>query len=216
VNVSDILDVMASFSIGSTHVTPQQRSLHLKYLNVAYEELYRETALVNEGVSSLFVFKDAYEGHNGITLNEDAMMVSSVFDFSNRQELAKQTTANALKAYEGCSGHLHAFSAVLDAFVPQFQVFLYPAPVKAHVLITWIKNIIPLQEITKSSELPYPADFHSILVDGGLWYVFQEEGGFKDSLKAKESKRRWEKGKQNLTAFLFNSYETQSREAMNV
>jgi hypothetical protein len=203
-------------------VTPDQRSLHLKYLNIAYGELYRETALINEGVSSFFVFKDLYEEANGIALEEDVMMVTSVFDMSTKKELVKQTKANALKAYEGRSGPLHAFSAVSkaslldDKFPFQFQVFLYPVPADAHVLITWIKKIIPLQEDTKSFELPYPADFHSILVDGGLWYVFQEEGGFKDSLKAKESKRRWEKGKQTLTAFLFNSYETHSMEAMNV
>lgn len=215
-NVSDILDLMADFSAGGSNVTPTQRVLFLRYLNLAHHQLYSETALFNEAVFSTQTFNDVYNAVTGVVIPFNPFLVSSVFDLHTRCELSKKSHSEALKLYGRRTGRPFCFSASLQVDVPSFTVFLHPAPVRAHALITWVQEAIVLTAETPSYNIPYPSSFHHILVDGALWYVFQEEGGFKDNLKAKESKERWERGKQQVISFLFNSFEDQGREASNV
>jgi hypothetical protein len=60
-------------------------------------------------------------------------------------------------------------------------------------------------EATEEKDIPYPIAYHPVLVDGALYYLFQEEGGFKSSRRENEAKARWETGKSKLLSYLHNS-----------
>ena len=62
-----------------------------------------------------------------------------------------------------------------------------------------------LTENTDESEIPYPPAYHPVLVDGGLYYLFQQEGGFKNTTKENEALIRWQNGKTRLLSYLYTS-----------
>jgi hypothetical protein len=62
-----------------------------------------------------------------------------------------------------------------------------------------------LTEATAEAEIPYPVAYHPVLADGALYYLFQEEGGFKDAQKDIQARVRWETGKSRLLSYLYYS-----------
>jgi hypothetical protein len=71
--------------------------------------------------------------------------------------------------------------------------------------IWYVPQPIPLTEQTPEEDIPYPFAYHPVLVDGALYYLFCEEGGFKNLQKAQDAQRRWEVGQTRLLAYLYNS-----------
>lgn len=215
-NVSDILDLMGDFSIGGGNVSDTQRSLFLKYLNLYQDDLYSRTALFNETVSSVEVFNDAYDSDNGIVIAGSPMMVSSVFDLDNKFYLKRKSKSEATNIFYSQTGMSAVYSVSLNQEDITFSIFLYPVPSTPKVSINWVKNPLVFTETTLSQDIPFPEVFHQVLVDGGLWYVFQEEGGFRDALKARESKARCMTKEHQLISFLMNSFEDQGSEMNGV
>jgi hypothetical protein len=52
-------------------------------------------------------------------------------------------------------------------------------------------------------DIPHPV--YPVLADGALYYLFQEEGGFKNTQKELEARKRWETGKSRLLSYLYTS-----------
>ncbi|CAK9254197.1 unnamed protein product [Sphagnum jensenii] len=51
--------------------------------------------------------------------------------------------------------------------------------------VSYIAQPVSLSLATVSADLPYPAHYHPVLVDGTCYYLFQTEAGFKNDLKMK-------------------------------
>ncbi len=62
-----------------------------------------------------------------------------------------------------------------------------------------------LKAETPEDDIPYPLAYHPVLVDGALYYLFQEEGGFKSPQKAQAAEQRWEIGKTRLISYLYQA-----------
>ena len=73
------------------------------------------------------------------------------------------------------------------------------------IKVWYVPQPITLTEQTPEQDIPYPLAYHPVLVDGALYYLFQEEGGFKNLQKAQAAQARWELGKERLIAYLYNS-----------
>ena len=73
------------------------------------------------------------------------------------------------------------------------------------VVVWYIPEVVSLTEDTQESNIPYPLAYHPVLVDGALYYLFQEEGGFKNTQKAQAAEQRWEMGQSRLLSYLYNA-----------
>jgi hypothetical protein len=73
------------------------------------------------------------------------------------------------------------------------------------VIVWYVPQPSSLSEETEEGDIPYPVAYHPVLADGALYYLFQEEGGFKDAQKDVQARVRWETGKSRLLSYLYNS-----------
>lgn len=202
--VAELLTLMGTLSVGNDNITPTERAIFLQYLNLAHLELYQGTANFNQDLLVKEVLT-TQEGLNTVTLSKMPYLVSSVYDATHKQPLKRLAVAEASDpAYipQGTPQGYCMQKAILS-FIPVATV---PAQTSAVSVVVWyIPQPSAFTEATEEKDIPYPLAYHPVLVDGGLYYLFQEEGGFKSSHKENEAKARWETGKSKLLSYLHSS-----------
>ena len=199
--VAGLLNLMGNLSLGNDNITQVERSIFLQYLNLAHLELYQVTANFNQDLltDERLVSEHPY---GSVTLSEKPYLVNSVYDASNQQNLSQMSLAaklaqDPLFMHEGRPRHY---------FVKRARINFVPRPTTSAVYKVWyVPQPITLTEQTTEQDIPYPLAYHPVLVDGALYYLFQEEGGFKNLQKAQAAQARWEVGKTRLLAYLYNS-----------
>ena len=216
-NVSDILDIIGDFSVSGSNVTEEQRNLFLRYLNLYKDSLYRKTAAFDNNLITVQPFSAAYDSNIGLELASPSLMfVSSVTNLNNSESLRQISKVDAYKLYYKVDSFIESepksFTIYSNYSHDLFSVFVYPVPSNINVVVGFIDNPNDFTEDTLSADIPFPPLYHQVLVDGTLWYVFQEIGGFRDSLKAREAKDRCLKGENELSGFLQNTYQESSEE----
>jgi hypothetical protein len=83
--------------------------------------------------------------------------------------------------------------------------FVPPQTAPVSVSVWYIPQPSTLTEAMEEEDIPYPVAWHAALADGALYYLFQEEGGFKSASKELEARKRWESGKSKLLSYLYSS-----------
>lgn len=202
--VSELLTLMGHLSIGNDHITPTERGIFLQYLNLAHLELYQETANFNQDllVTETLATQPAENGEHKATLSRMPYLVSGVFDRTNRRPLCRFSVEEAIHNAFGAANMRIAFGYAVQRNVVSF----IPAPLKELSITVWYVPQPPtLTEMMDEADIPYPIAFHPVLVDGALYYLFQEEGGFKSSQREQEARARWQTGKTKLLSYLFSS-----------
>ena len=197
--VSGILTLMGHLSVGNDNITPSERAIFLQYLNLAHLELYQETANFNQ---DLLIMENLVEGTNTVRLSRMPYLISSVYVLTNKQKLTRLSLGEAIENDPDFSdrGTPSAYFVQKDTiqFVPT-QTMAIP------VVIWYVPQPSPLTEETDEGDIPYPVAYHPVLADGALYYLFQEEGGFKNTQKELEARERWKTGKSKLLSYLHNS-----------
>lgn len=214
-NVSDILDIIGDFSVSGSNVTEEQRNLFLRYLNLYKDSLYRKIAAFDNNLITVQRSNDIYDSNVGLELASASLMfVSSVINLNNSFSLKKISKIDAYKLYYKVDSFIESepetFTTYWNRENNLFYILVYPSPTNINVAISFIDNPDDFNEDTLSANIPFPPLYHQVLVDGTLWYVFQEIGGFRDSLKAREAKDRCLKGENELSCFLQSTYEESS------
>jgi hypothetical protein len=86
------------------------------------------------------------------------------------------------------------------------KVTFYPVQTAVMtVKVSYTPQPLPFTEQTQEPDIPYPLAYHPVLVDGALYYLFQEEGGFKNAQKAVAAEQRWDQGQSRLLSYLYNA-----------
>lgn len=198
--VSEILALMGTLSVGNDNVTPTERAIFLQYLNLAHLELYQETANFNE---DLLVQESLMteQGSNTVMLSQMPYIVSSVYVLTpHKQKLPR------LSVIDGNDRHIAGTATPSAYFVQKNILSLVPTPMSVTSVAVWyIPQPLPLTDAMDGEDIPYPAAYHPVLADGALYYLFNEEGGFKNTQKELEARKRWEVGKSKLLAYLYSS-----------
>jgi hypothetical protein len=218
--VSELLTLMGHLSVGNDNVTPTERAIFLQYLNLAHLQLYQETANFNQDLLIIENFpaqpQEAGNGQagdgqrpNSITLSKMPYLVSSVYTLADKKPLRRLSVGEAadLAFDQSLPGTSALGTGTSLAYVVQQNVISFvPDPKSAIPVIVWyVPQPSPLTEATEEAEIPYPVAYHPVLADGALYYLFQEEGGFKDAQKDVQARVRWETGKSRLLSYLYYS-----------
>jgi len=202
--VSGLLSLMGNLSLGNDNITKEEKTIFLEYLNLAHLELYQVTANFNQDLLTHTTLANQADS-NQVQLPEIPYLVTNVYDLTHKRQLHKICLSDVLKDLEqdtvsSKTGHPTHYFVQKDIlqFVP-IQTAI------TSIKIWYIPQPIILAENTPEQDIPYPFAYHPVLVDGALYYLFQEEGGFKSLQKSVDAKERWEIGQTRLLSYLYNS-----------
>ena len=199
--VQKLLTLMGNLSLGNDNITEVERAIFLQYLNLAHLELYQVTANFNQNLLIQETVANQ-AGLNYAQLSGTPYLVNSVYDLTHQRHLRRISLTDAIE-------HDSAFVSTgkpCQYFVRQDMIRFVPVQTAVTSIKVWyVPQPITLTEQTPEQDIPYPMAYHPVLVDGALYYLFQEEGGFKNLQKSTDAQRRWEVGQTRLLAYLYNS-----------
>ena len=202
-NVSKMISLMKTLGIGNVLDDDTSTVISLQYLNLAHEELYSETANINcqNFVNDSNLTSVAGQSH--VTLSFTPFTVLKVFPIGYRLPLSPKSILDMeeYKFINPSSGNPHFFNNVGKTlnFWPIISTSIYN-------FNSWYSpERILLEENTPEVSIPYPLSYHRVLVDGALYYLFQDESGFKNPKKEDQALRRWESGKINLKSYFYGA-----------
>jgi hypothetical protein len=199
--VSGLLNLMGNLSLGNDNITQVEQGIFLQYLNLAHLELYQVTANFNQNLL-IQETVDNQASLNYAQLSKTPYLVYSVYDLTHQRQLRRISFTDAIERDP-------AFVSTgnpCQYFVNQDMICFVPVQTAVTSIKVWyVPQPISLTEQTPEEEIPYPVAYHPVLVDGALYYLFQEEGGFRDSQKSNDAAKRWDAGKTRLLSYLYNS-----------
>ena len=199
--VSGLLSLMGNLSLGNDNITKEERTIFLQYLNLAHLELYQVTANFNQDLLTHTTLANQADS-NQVQLPEIPYLVNSVYDLTHKRVLCRIALSDILEKDPAFSRTGHPTQYFVQKDILQF------VPVQTAITsikIWYVPQPIILAENTPEQDIPYPFAYHPVLVDGALYYLFQEEGGFKNLQKAVDAKERWEVGQTKLLSYLYNA-----------
>lgn len=196
-NVKEIITLLSSLSIGLDEPTESDTTIFLRYLNLAYFELLRSTILKNpvypkiretlactDGIldptaNSIYSIRIVYVSDSNTPLKE------TNFDYISKIDPSLSKTSTAPDFYYYDSGNVN----------------IYPL-YTGNIGIVYCSNPNNLNINSLSSDIYIPEIYHSVLVDGASYYLFQSETGFKNEIKMQEAFNRWKDGRTLLSEYL--------------
>ncbi len=199
-NVSDMLNLMATLGVGESTSVESPNDIFLQYLNLANSELYTATANFNSDVLVNETLQNAVD-ESSVVLAQTPHLISSIFPIGLSIPLIEQSLSN-FNNYKFL--YPNSFANPLIYTRQKNVVSFYPfQPGVIYTLDIWyVPPVADLTEDTMEDDIPYPASYQQILVDGALYYLFNDESGFRSAKKEDEAKNRWEKGKKRLISYL--------------
>lgn len=197
-DVIDIINLMAVTGVGLEEPTPSDQAVFLKYLNLAHLDLYKVVAVM---MKPLLLKKEniSTDINGAYAFVEMPFTIEKVVSVINKKELSLTT----ISSIQNLDILVENKGVPYKFFWSGNGISIYPNPEVATELAIWVvKNANILNLGTRSSEIPYPATFHDVLLNGANYYLFQSESGFKNVEKMRIAEERWEKGKTMMIDYL--------------
>lgn len=199
-NVEQIINRASTLGAGLDQPSEDDVSVYMGYLNNAHFDLYSLLASLNQ---------PAYLKNSDITLLSNAvehpLFVHSVHIKGSRNDLKKsfyQDIINIDPFLEKVGIPTHWYTKESDP--ASWNVFLYPIPKDDPQNVTMRVYYVPqpteLKITDQEAQIPYPAAYHSLLVDGLIYYMVQGEEGFNSTVDLNLYLKRWETRKASLVA----------------
>ena len=212
--VKNLLELMATLSIGVDNLTVEDSQVFLKYLNLANLDLYQATAILNQDLFFNETLSTPDVKPNIVSLSKRPFSMISIFDMTRQRKLPQSALANLFEDDPGFSrvGNPQKY------FLRGQSINFWPTQSKGVTQINcwYIPEPSELALNTDEHLIPYPLVYHPVLVDGALYYLFLEESGFRNSQKENEAKLRWERGKSKIISYLYNKSNTRISTFSNV
>lgn len=191
-NAQDIVQLIANQGLGNDNPSLSDKEVYLRYLDLAHKELYRSAKPLDEDAATQSVDIEIIDGVGALPAG--LFHPVSAIDVTNKRKLTRKTRT----WLEDNTTPLLSETGVPSYYYYTKQ-FIYPYPKSSITLrLRYIPNATPITLETTEDQIPYPLEYHQVLVDGALHYLFQGEGGFKSGERRAEALARWQKGKNAL------------------
>lgn len=192
---------MSLVGVGADTASDSDKAIYLQYINQAHYELYNYTAALNEDLI-INEQKSTTANSDNVNLSHRPLSVDKVYVEGYTKPLQQKRLMQFVnyKKQSPSPGSPYIFT------FQSKKLSVYPIMKdKSYDLDVWYTpENVDLKDDTPEDEIPYPRSFHYVLRDGALYYLFQDEGGFKTSEKVRDQLVKWEKGKQDLYSYLFH------------
>lgn len=202
-NVSDMINVMKTLGIGQVYSDDETNQIFLTFLNLANDQLYSETANINSGILVNEPALVSVINQNSVTLTKTPFSISRVFPVGKKNALDGKSVldfadyqfansdSNDPSVYTSIGKNLMFWPFVNDI---SYTMNVWYAPERTMLELT-----------TQESGIPYPPSYQRVLVEGALYYLFQDESGFKNPRKENAALERWDKGRADLKSYFYGS-----------
>lgn len=203
-NVSEILDQVNLLSIGADQETLESRLQNLRYLNLAAADLYRKTARLNKDVWEAELFKD-HQYSDKISLKYTPLSVESIFDVSSEAKVELLNKPEFLKAT--------AFSKYARpcCFLKGKELSFNQwgdEHTQGDILVSYIPSFTAFEETSPEDKIPFPVEYHNVLVFGCLNWHQIDIDGFRATTKEAAGITSWKDGVASLQSFLFYKHKS--------
>jgi hypothetical protein len=199
-DVKEMISLMRTLGIGEVYKDNVSDNIALQYLNLSHEELYSVTAGVND---DLYLPRETYITNFNDTsfiLNNKPFLISTIYRSGQRCPLEGKSVDNFDEYQER---NIYNGDPVIYTNIGSVVEFY---PISSNVSYTFKVRYKPEKTSfnlnTPESSIPYPVSYHRVLVNGALYYMFQDESGFKNQIKENEANKKWEEGKLDLINYL--------------
>ena len=192
---------MGLIGVGTDTLSDADKVIYLQYINQAHYELYNHTAALNEDLI-INEKKTTTVNVNNLDLSNRPLSINKVYVDGYRESL---TQKRRMEFVDYTKQNINPGSPCVFTFqLKKLSIYPLMKDVTYDLDIWYTPESTDLAENTPEDEIPYPPSFHYVLRDGALYYLFQDEGGFKNPAKIDKQLVKWEKGKQDLYSYLFH------------
>jgi hypothetical protein len=203
-DVSQILTLLATLSIGLDEPRDSDIVVFMQYINLCYFEILQDTIAQNPLVTINHEFLDCIGG-DLVPTTEPIYIPLVIYDIAANLPL----TGTTRDKIESIDPALTKTGAPFEWYYSSGIIKTYPISTSSVVDgngigVKYIPQPAPLTSESLSAEILIPALFQQVLADGASYYLFQSETGFKDQTKMQASMMRWKEGKQRIFAYMKN------------
>ena len=203
-DVSEILKLLATLSIGLDDPTDSDIVVFMQFINLCYFEILQETISQSPLVINSHERLNCTDGVLDPT-DDPIFIPKLIYDIARNVPLTG-TIAEEIEKED---------PAIKKTGTPQ-QWYYKNGVINVYPLATslvsdgggfgvkYIRTPEPLTQYSTSSEIFIPTLYQQILADGAAYYVFQSETGFKDQTKMKMAMDKWEMGKKKIFTYMKN------------
>jgi hypothetical protein len=196
-NAKEIITLVSSQSIGLDDPSDSDIAIFLRYLNLTYFELLRLTILKNPVYPKV---RETLECTDGV-LDPTAKSIFSIRGVYLPESNKPLTGTNFDAVFEIDPGLKETSTTPELYYYDSGNVNIYPL-YTGSIGIIYAANPELLNINSLSNNIYIPEIYHSVLVDGTSYYLFQSETGFRNQMKIQESLKRWSDGKADLNGYL--------------
>lgn len=203
-DVSEILKLLATLSIGLDDPQDSDIVVFMRYINLCYFELLQSTISQNPLVPIVNESLDCEDGDLAPT-SSPIFIPKVIYSISSNRPMTGTTFEEVIAKDPG----LTKTGEASQWYYSSGTVTVYPLAT-SYVAdgggfgIRYIPQPAPLTKNSVSSDILIPYMYQQVLADGASYYLFQSETGFKDQAKMQSSMARWMEGKQKLFAYMKN------------
>lgn len=203
-DVSQILTLLATLSIGLDEPTDSDIAVFMQFINLSYFEILQETIAQSPLVPNVHDFLDCINGDVAST-SQPIFNPRLVYDIAKNLPLSG-TLRDSIEALDP---GLTKTGAPLEWYWDGGIIKTYPISTSLvadgfGIGVKYIAPPPPLTRASVSADILIPALYQQVLADGASYYLFQSETGFKDQTKMQASMMRWTEGKQKVFAYMKN------------
>jgi hypothetical protein len=204
-NVSEILKLLATLSIGLDEPQDTDVIVFMQYINLCYFEVLQETIAQNPFVQTS---NDKLDCNSGILdATADPIFIPiSVYDIARNSRLSAAAFDEIDKTDPGLTS-----TGIPEKWYQRNGVInVYPIATSlvadgGGFGVKYIKNPSPLTPQSTSSDILIPTMYQQIIAFGASYYILQSETGFKDQTKMMFAEKKWEEGKKKLFSYMKNA-----------
>lgn len=197
--VTELVNLMGTLSIGADNVTSGERSIFLQFLNLAHFELYQQTANFNEDLTRVEGV-ETDPATSMASLSQAPYILQTVYDLTQKKCLSRLSHVSLSED----DPERIATGSPTHYLLQTNELEIYPhSSTPARLSVSYIQQPTPFSETTPETDIPYPLAYHPVLADGALYYLFQQESGFRNTTRESAAAARWELGKARLLSYLY-------------
>lgn len=202
----EMVNLISTLGAGQDKPSPEDKKVFLSFLNLAYLELFTETFTNNYRIR---LEEEELTITDGINANfaGRTILIYNVWLKSSNTPLEQGDLREILKRDPG----LTEIGTPRFWFLFRNNLYTYPKQIgQLNIGIRHMSEPPDLELNTQEVDIPFPRMYHQGIVDGGCYYLYQDEGGFKDGVKMKESIERWKTCKSKIACYFANTNKQKS------
>lgn len=203
--VAELINQIAAISFNDDNASSADRARILRYLNLANNKIFYKISQIASAFVSQTTTLSLTSG--AVALPSDHYKTIKIIDTTNSAVLVPKE----IEAIEDEDPALSATGNPRNYYIEGGNLKVYPSQ-DINIRMRYTPVVEPLVDEASEATILYPRPFHEVLIDGGLYYMFEDE---RDTRALQEIALADNKFNQGIAA-LVEYYRNESRQPQTV